>query len=242
PSRSQALLPDSPRRLVLVPQLIEIQVLAIRVHGVEEAVMTVGLELPFGGQALERLPFEDAIVVRNEIEKPTIENEVACTDPAVQLSLPGKSRYRSVRIQFSKAKTRDGAHGGHRGRLPVRLVKFKELGDVHVGQAITVRDHERVILDVLLHALNAPARHGVETGIREGHPEILLLVGAVVENLMQATQVDGDIAVHSLVIEEVLLNHSAAIPKTENEVAVPVLGEEFHDVPEDGFAAHIDER
>ena len=56
--------------------------------------------------------------------------------------------------------------------------------------------------------------------------KILLLVQAVVLDRRLCIQGDGEIVVHGLVVEEVLLDHVAAIAQAENEVAEVVMGEE----------------
>ena len=57
-----------------------------------------------------------------------------------------------------------------------------------------------------------------------------------------ASQGDGEIVVHRLVVEEVLLDHVAAIAEAEHELAEAVVGVVLHDVPEDRPPAHLDHR
>src|SRR5512147_3275890 len=97
----------------------------------------------------------------------------------------------------------------------------EQLGNVDIRQAITVGDHEGVTLDVLLDTLHAPTSHRVKASVRQRDPEILLLVSTVIQDLMQAAQIDCDVVVHRLVVEEIFLDHVPAVPETENEVAVP---------------------
>ena len=55
-------------------------------------------------------------------------------------------------------------------------------------------------------------------------------------------QRDGEVAVPGFVVQEVVLDHLAAITRTEHEFGQAVMGKEFHNVPEDGAAADFDHR
>ena len=72
--------------------------------------------------------------------------------------------------------------------------------------------------------------------------EILFVVAAVILDPAAVLQGDGEIVVHRLVVEEVLLDHVAAIAQAEDEVAEAVVGVDLHDVPEDRPPADLDHR
>src|SRR5262249_28866073 len=54
-------------------------------------------------------------------------------------------------------------------------------------------------------------------------------------------ETNGEVAVHCLVVEEVLLDHVSPVPKTKREVGEAVMRVELHDVPENWPATDIDE-
>ena len=55
-------------------------------------------------------------------------------------------------------------------------------------------------------------------------------------------EADGEVVVHRLVIQEIFLDHVAAVAQAEHKIAEAVVGVELHDVPEDGAAADLDHR
>ena len=69
----------------------------------------------------------------------------------------------AVNIQHAEALAR--VVGGDGDEPAVRPVEREQLFQVHVGNAIAVSEHERLIADILLHALHAAAGHGIQAGI-----------------------------------------------------------------------------
>jgi hypothetical protein len=63
---------------------------------------------------------------------------------------------------------------------------------------------------------------------------------AVVRDPTLVPKTDGAVVVHGFIIQEILLNHVAAVAKTKHEIAEPMMGVALHDVPEDGAAADLD--
>ena len=55
-------------------------------------------------------------------------------------------------------------------------------------------------------------------------------------------QVQGEIVRQPLEMAEILLDHDPLIPEAQDEIPDPVMGVEFHDVPEDRHAADLDHR
>jgi hypothetical protein len=57
-----------------------------------------------------------------------------------------------------------------------------------------------------------------------------------------ATETNLEVTIHGFVVQEVLLDHVAAIPEAQNELAHSVVGVHLHDVPEDGTASDLHHR
>ncbi len=78
-----------------------------------------------------------------------------------------------------------------------------------------------VAVDVFRDAFDAAAGHGFEPGFGQGDAEVLLLVLAVVLDLALLAQADREVVVHRLIIEEIFLDHVAAIAQAQHEIAKP---------------------
>ena len=61
-------------------------------------------------------------------------------------------------------------------------------------------------------------------------------------NVRLASQANLEVVVHGFVVQEVILDHVAAIAEAEDELAHSVVGVHLHDVPQDGAAADLDHR
>src|SRR5665213_21745 len=80
-------------------------------------------------------------------------------------------------------------------------------------------------------------------GIGDGDaPALLLDRGMMNLDGLVATEFDGDVVVHHLVMEEILLDDLALIAGRENEIVNAVVAIEFHDVPQDRTMADLDHR
>ena len=53
-------------------------------------------------------------------------------------------------------------------------------------------------------------------------------------NVRFAAKANSEVTVHGFVVQEVILDHVAAISEAENELAHSVVGVHLHDVPQDG--------
>ncbi len=122
------------------------------------------------------------------------------------------------------------------------LVEFDQARNVEIGQAIAVCQHECIAVDIFLDPLHAPTRHGRLTGFRERNLEPLLGVQIVELNLRFPPQADGEVIVHRLVVQKIFFDHVAAISQAQDKLAVAAVGEQLHDVPEDGAAANFNHR
>src|SRR5208337_2864575 len=96
--------------------------------------------------------------------------------------------------------------------------------------------------DILLDSFYAPTRHGGQSGVSQGHLKALFGVYVVELDLRLASETDGEVVVHRLVIQEILLYHVAAISEAEDKLPETTVGIKLHDVPEDGTAANFDHR
>src|SRR3972149_2304358 len=55
-------------------------------------------------------------------------------------------------------------------------------------------------------------------------------------------QKDGKIVARGLVVQEVVLDNTPLVTETENKTAKAIMGIDFHDMPDDRFAAHFHHR
>src|SRR5205807_75461 len=84
--------PGCPGRFAAVPQFVQMQVFAIRVHRKEEPFVLVRDELTFCRQSLQWFSLENARWIGAQIiEHATIEDEEASARPTVYLRFFGKS-------------------------------------------------------------------------------------------------------------------------------------------------------
>jgi len=121
----------------------------------------------------------------------------------------------------------------------VAAVEVHQVADVDIADAIAVRAQEDVIADVPLHPLDPAPGHRLRAGVSQRHVKVLLKVLAVVRDLVAGTKGDGEVTLHRLVIEEVLLDHVASVAKAEHEVLEAVMGVELHDVPQQRMPSHL---
>src|SRR5271155_4746207 len=92
--------PHFPRGLFARPELIQVLVFAVSVHGMEEPVMPIGHELTFTRQSLQRFPFEDALRAIEVIEHAAIENKKTGTDQAIRLGFLHEALHLTLSIGF----------------------------------------------------------------------------------------------------------------------------------------------
>ena len=110
--------------------------------------------------------------------------------------------------------------------------------DVHVGHAVAVGEAEGLfILQIVGHALEAPAGHGVFAGVHHGHTPGLGV--AVVHLHAIARHVEGEVRGVQEVVGEVFLDHVAAVTAADHEIVHAVRAVDLHDVPEDGLAPDL---
>src|SRR6267378_2339123 len=122
-------------------------------------------------------------------------------------------------------------------------MKVKQAADVDVAQAVAVGKQERVVvLEIAGNALQATTGLGFEAGIGEGDGKILFVVSAHELDLRFAAKTNSEVTVHGFVVQEVILDHVAAISEAEDKLAHSVVGVHLHDVPQNGAASDLNHR
>jgi hypothetical protein len=58
---------------------------------------------------------------------------------------------------------------------------------------------------------------------------------------MKLSEAHGEVIIHGFVVEEILLDHGAAVAETHDEIAKAVMRKELHDVPKYRAPADIHE-
>src|ERR1035438_621106 len=232
--------PGLPRRLALAPDFVQILVLAVGVHGEEESVVLVRDQLALAREPLHGTSLKgDGVVVLNVVEHLAVAHEVSGTDPSIELRLFEEAFHAVVAGDFENAETRRGTDGGNGHQFAVRPVELDDLVDVHVAQSVAVGQQEGFVADILGDALDAAAGHGLFAGVGEGDLEVALAVRSVVTDLVPGSQNNGAVAVHRLVVEEVLLDVVAAITQAKHELVVAEVGVALHNMPQHGLAADL---
>src|SRR6266446_1340942 len=128
--------PHFPRRLLARPELVQVLVFAVSVHGEEEAVMAISHELTFARQALQRLTFEDALGPTEVIENAAVEDEEAGADQAISLGLLHEALNLPLGVGFEHTEARDGRDGRNRREAAVLAMEVEQAADVDVAEAV----------------------------------------------------------------------------------------------------------
>ena len=118
-------------------------------------------------------------------------------------------------------------------------MECEQLLQVHVGNAVAVGEHERLIADILLHALHAAAGHGIKAGVH--HRDAPRLGMVLVDNhlVFAVREVICNVGGMQEIICKILLDHMLLIPGADHKIVEAVIAVELHDMPEDRHAAQI---
>src|SRR6266550_571871 len=234
-------LPDLPRRLAAGPLFFEGAALPHRVHRAPVPLMPEDRELSLACEALERLALEDRVGA-DVVERLPPEDEEAAVDPAlVQLGLLAELLGElAADVQLAEAARRPNS--GDRRELSLLAVELEERAQVDVGDAVAVRDHEFIALDVLAGAFDPSAGLRRESGLGEEDAPLLLIVKWLEVLDLPFADVNADVTVHRAVGQEVVADHVAFVAKTQDEIHDPEVRVELHDVPEDRPTADLDHR
>lgn len=116
-----------------------------------------------------------------------------------------------------------------------------QFGDVQISHSITVGEAKQLfVFHVGRYASESAARHGVFASIDECHTPGLRLA---LMNFHSVTHhVEGYVGHVEEVVGEVLLDHIPLVAAADHKVIHAVSGVNFHDVPQDRFAADFDHR
>ena len=149
-------------------------------------------ELAVGGEAVHRLLLEDAAIIREVVENLRLENhESAVDDGTVLPLLLAEGPDLIVFIDVENALLLCEGNGRDGRDLSMRMMEVHERIEVHVGNAIAIGKHERLIADIILYALDASAGHGVEAGVDDGHAP--RLVHVVMDLHLVVAEVEGHV-------------------------------------------------
>src|SRR6266404_5802602 len=235
--------PHFPRRLLARPELVQILIFAVRINGKEKSVMAIGHELTFARQALQRLTFEDALGPTEVIEHAAVEDEEAGADQAISLGLLHEALNLPLGVGFEHSEARDGWDGRNSREPAVLAMKVEQAADVHVAQAVAVCKQEGVVVfEITGNALQAATGLGFEAGVGESDGEILFVVSAHELDLRLAAKANSEVTIHGFVVQEVILDHVAAVSEAEDKLAHSVVGVHLHDVPQNGSAPDLHHR
>src|SRR6185503_6216539 len=129
-------LPFLPGRGARRPQLLEVALVAQRVHRVPEAVVAVGRELPLGGEALHRLALPHRVIAVDVAADLGGQHEEAAVDPAaVAVRLLLEAAHALV-LHLQGAEAPGRLHGRDRRERVLGAVEVDQLPDVDRGQAV----------------------------------------------------------------------------------------------------------
>ena len=119
---------------------------------------------------------------------------------------------------------------------------LEQRGDVDGADAVTVREHEDRLVEVVGHPPHPGARPGRQAGLGQRDLPILRRPVAVPGRRVALRQLEGEVAGQLAVVEEVATDLVTLVTQAEHEATEAVLPVRLHDVPQDGLAADVDER
>ncbi len=198
-------------------------------------------ELSVPRQPLERFTLEDRLGSDVVERLPAEDEETSVDPPLVELRLLPKL-FRQVTADVELAETARRPNRRDCRQLALLAMELLKRPKVHVRDAVAVRDHEFVALDVLARPVDSAAGLRRKTRLREENAPFLLSMERLEVFDATVTDVDADVAVHRAVVEEVVADHVALVAETEDEIHDPEMCVELHDVPEDRPAADLDHR
>ena len=204
--------------------------------------MLVAHELPFRRQTAQRLLLEYAIVTRQIVKDLRLEDHIASIDwRAVHLRLLAEGMDGIVAADIQDTLRLVLQDRRERRQLAMRLMELDEFADIDVTDAIAIRHAERLIADIRLDALDAPAGHRAVARINDGHtPRFRMLF--VQDDLLAIRHIERHITHVEEVVVEPLLDHVLLVSGTDDKVVDTKRRVLLHDVPENRLAANLDHR
>ena len=194
--------------------------------------MLVAHEFSVFREAAERFLLKDAGIVGEIVEYPRLQDHEAGVDGGAVLGgFLAEGAHRIVAADVQDAFGLIQLHGGQRSKFSMRAMEGQQFLDIHVADAVAVCEHEGLVPDVFLYALDAPAGHGVESRIHHGDaPRLRVLLAK--DSLLPVGEVECDVAGIEEVIAEPFLDHVLLVARTDDEVIKTEMRVAFHDVPE----------
>ena len=117
-------------------------------------------------------------------------------------------------------------------------MKFDELVEVDIGDAVAVGNHKAVGVNVFGHSLEAAALLRFLPGVAQGHAPVLNGIG--VGGDVAAFEINGKIRIADIVVVKILLDDLALVTKGQDEILEAKARVDGHDVPEHGPTADLD--
>src|SRR6476620_7744096 len=172
----QAASPIFPWRATGAPQLLEVILVAQRIHGVPEPFVKVRGKVLLDGKLLHGIALPDRIVPFHVIEHFRRQHKKSAVDPApfsFRLFLKAGDEL-ALHVERTKAAGR--LHGRKRCESLAGFVMLDETGYVDVAHAIAVRETEIFAAYMGRDALQPPPGHRIVPGIDAGHATGLRVV------------------------------------------------------------------
>ena len=224
------------------PQVLELRLLAHRIHALPKALVLVAHELPFRSQTAQRLLLENAVITRQIVKDLRLEDHIASIDwRAVHLRLLAEGMNGIVTTDVQDTLRLVLQDRRERRQLAMRLMELDELADIDVTDAVAIRHAEGLIADIRLDALDAPTGHRPVARIDDRHaPRLRMLL--VQDDLLAIRHIERHITHVEEVVVEPLLDHVLLVSGTDDKVIDAKCRILLHDVPENRLAANLDHR
>src|SRR6185312_15343359 len=165
--------PLLPRRLPALPQVIEMKIVAVSVHGVPETLVEIDRELAVAGQVAQRLLLQEEVrIVVQVVEDLALEDEEAAAHDALRRGLLVELHGLGA-VDSDLAVAGAGVHAGDGGDAPLRPVKIQQGVDVHVAHGVAVGEAEGLGVEVPANLPEPSAGRRLSSGLGAGDPPAL---------------------------------------------------------------------
>src|SRR5438477_4011929 len=234
--------PDFPWRSATLPELIEHDLLAERVHALPEFVMSVCHQLRIGCKPLERLPLEVRFVAVDVVQHRRFEDEEGAVDPAFPKLRLFREADDLVAFEIEMTKAGRRTHGRQRRQLSVGAMEGEQLVEVNGRNAVTPGEHEGLVTELRGEALDTAARLRIKPSVDKPHGPIFRPIVLRIAHDTAVCKEDSDVTRKARVVDEVPFYDFALVAQCDHEVRVTVVGIVLHDVPEHRPAADLNHR
>ncbi|MNE07995.1 hypothetical protein D3C80_1006370 [compost metagenome] len=202
--------------------------------------MHVGHQLAILRQGTHGLVFPCGGVALDVVEDPRFEHEEAAIDPATVAQWLFLEAMHLLAPHIQRTVTPGRLNGSHGRQLAMAVVEIDQGWQVHIGNAVAVSQAEGFVANVIAYPLEAPASCRILASVHQRDSPRLGMT--VVDMHLVFRHVEGDIGHVQEIVGEVLLDHIALVTEANHEIVDPVVGVDFHDVPNDGLATNFDHR